>query len=132
MQIMLADAHRLMRKNIRNLIAKENDMTVIAEVEDERKLVDCALEKSPDILLLNVFTPRFDGLKVAKNIIKRAPKIRIIALSFYSDKRFVASVLNAGIKGYLTKDCIFEEMVYALRQVYRNNVYVSPNILNES
>jgi DNA-binding NarL/FixJ family response regulator len=72
--------------------------------------------------------PDLNGLEATRQILASNPKVKVIALSMHSAKRFVVEMLKAGSSGYLLKDCAFEELALAIHTVIANKVYVSPSI----
>jgi len=72
--------------------------------------------------------PDMNGIEATRQIIRPDSRIKVIALSVHSDKRFVIEMLNAGASGYLLKDCAFEELANAIRTVRSNRSYLSPAI----
>lgn len=126
--VLLADDHKIMRDGLRLLIEREPDMEVVGEAADGRRTVQLVRELSPDVVIMDVTMPHLNGLEATRQIVAEAPKVKVIALSMHSDRRFVAGMLRAGGSGYLLKDCAFEELVRAIRTVAANQTYLSPAI----
>ena len=126
--VLLADDHKIMRDGLRSLIEREPDMEVVGEAADGRRTVQLVRELSPDVVIMDVTMPHLNGLEATRQIVAEAPKVKVIALSMHSDRRFVAGMLRAGGSGYLLKDCAFEELVHAIRTVTANQAYLSPAI----
>jgi two-component system response regulator NreC len=127
-RVLLADDHKIVRQGIRGLIETQADMEVIAEAEDGRTTVKLAQEMSPNIVIMDVAMPRLNGIEATRQITKNNHAVKVLALSMYADRRFVAGMLSAGASGYLLKDCAFEELVEAIRSVAKNRIYLSPQI----
>ncbi len=127
-KILLADDHRIVREGLRALLETEADMEVIAEVEDGLALLGLVQEMLPDLIIMDVAMPDLNGIEATHQIIGRVPSIKVLALSMYSDRRFIIGMLSAGASGYLLKDCAFEELVQAIRVVAANRTYLSPGI----
>ena len=127
-RILLADDHKIMRQGLRSLLESEADMEVIAEAEDGLALLGLVQEMLPDIVIMDVAMPNLNGIEATRQIIGRAPGIKVLALSMYSDRRFITSMLSAGASGYLPKDCAFEELVQAIRAIAADQTYLSPRI----
>ncbi len=127
-RVLLVDDHRIVREGLRVLIETEADMEVIAEAEDGMALLGLVQEMFPDIVIMDVAMPNLNGIEATRQIIGRAPGVKVLALSMYSDRRFVIGMLSAGASGYLIKDCAFEELVQAIRIVAANRTYLSPGI----
>ena len=127
-KILLADDHKIMREGLRALIEKHSDMSVIGEADDGRTTVRLAHELLPDIVIMDISMPDMNGIEAARQIISQDSRIKVIALSVHSNKHFVSEMLNAGASGYLLKDCAFHELVNAVRAVFSNRSYLSPEI----
>jgi DNA-binding NarL/FixJ family response regulator len=127
-KILLADDHEIMREGLKSLLEKQGDITVIGEAEDGRTTVNLARELLPDIVIMDISMPDMNGIEATRQIIGRNSRVKIIALSVHSDKRFVVEMLNAGASAYLLKDCAFGELVRAVRAVIANHSYLSPEI----
>ena len=127
-RILLADDHRLVRQGLRSLIEKDCGMEVVAEAENGREAVRLAREEEPDVIIMDIDMPDLNGMEATRQVIAALPRVRVIALSMHSDKRFVRGMLEAGAAGFLLKDCAFEELDTAIRTVTANKPYLSPGI----
>jgi DNA-binding NarL/FixJ family response regulator len=117
-----------MREGLRALIEKQPDMEVVAEAENGRMAVQLARKLFPEVVVMDIGMPDLNGIEATRQILANNPKVKVIALSMHSAKRFVIEMLKAGSSGYLLKDCAFEELALAVRTVISNKVYVSPSI----
>jgi len=127
-KVLLADDHKIFRDGLRSLIEKEPEMEVVAEAENGRKAARLAEKLAPDVIIMDVSMPDMNGIEATRTITSATPDVKLIALSMHSDRRFVLGMLEAGAAGYLLKDCAFEELAGAIRQVARGNSYLSPKI----
>ena len=127
-KILLADDHKIMREGLRALIEKQGDIAVIGEADDGRTTVRLAQELLPDIVIMDINMPGMNGIEATRQIISRDSRTRVIALSVHSNKCFVSEMLNAGASGYLLKNCASHELVNAIRAVFSNRSYLSPEI----
>ena len=127
-RIIIADDHQIVRQGLKLLLEKESDMEVVGEAEDGRSTVTLARDLTPDIVLMGVKMPEMNGIEASHLILSELPDVKVIALSMYSDRRFVIDMLKAGAHGYLLKDCAFEELAQAIRLVMAKKTYLSPGI----
>lgn len=127
-RVLIADDHRIIRDGLKTMIEKEAGMEVIAEAENGRELIRLVQKHRPNIVITDVSMPDMNGTEATRKIMEGIPGIRVIALSMHSDRRYVLGMLEAGASGYLLKDCAFEELATAIRQVARGNTYLSPRI----
>ena len=127
-RIVMADDHRMFREGLRHLLEKEKDFAIVGEAENGRTAVKLAVELSPDIVLMDVNMKDLNGIEATRQIVAKAPSVKVIGLSMYSERQFVTEMLLAGVKGYLLKDAAIEELVLGIRHAMHKNVYLSPSI----
>jgi two-component system, NarL family, response regulator NreC len=127
-KILLADDHRLFRDGLHRLLDNSENMTVIAETSDGAETVTVAIEKKPDIILMDITMPVLNGIDAARRIVQENPRIKVIILSMHSDRRFVLEAFRAGALGYLLKDCAFDELTKAIKTVAEDQVYLDGSI----
>lgn len=127
-RVLVADDHGVVRKGVRFLLQQERDIEVIAEAEDGRDAVRIAIEKKPDVLIIDIAMPHLNGLDAAAQLAKAAPSTSVIILSMHSDEEFLIRALNAGARGYLLKDSAEPDLVRAVRSVVQGKTFFSPEI----
>ena len=127
-RILLADDHGIVREGLRSLLEKEADVEVVGEAEDGRVALNLVRELAPDIVVMDITMPNLNGIEATYEIVSELPKVKVIALSIHSHKRFVADMLKAGASGYILKECLFDEFVQAIRTVAGGGTYLSPRI----
>lgn len=118
-----------MRQGLRQLLAQQADFEVIAEAADGRAAVQLAAERAPDVVVMDLSMPGLNGIEATRQILLKAPRAKVIALSAHSDHRRVAETLKAGAMGYTLKDSAFEDLVVAIRTVCSGKLYLSPRLV---
>jgi len=126
LKIILADDHAIIREGLCSLLEKEPNIEVVAEAADGRIAVQLAKELSPDVVVMDISMPNLNGMEATRQIKNWAPRIKVVALSMHSDKRFVSEMLAAGASGYVLKNSAFKEMVQAINAVVGDGTYLSP------
>ncbi|MGA0610803.1 response regulator [Caldimonas sp. KR1-144] len=126
--VVLADDHRLVREALRAALAHVPQIHVVAEVGDGEAAVDCVRELRPGVVVLDIAMPGLNGIEAAARIRKACESTRIVALSAYSDKRFVTEMLRAGASAYVSKAAAGTELVGAIRAVAAGGSYLSPDV----
>ncbi|GBE34547.1 oxygen regulatory protein NreC [bacterium BMS3Bbin06] len=126
--MVLVDDHAIFREGLRCLIEKQPDIEVVGEAADGRKAIHVAKELRPDLVIMDVKMPVMNGIEATRQIVDKFSGVKVLALSMYSDTRFVLEMLRAGASGYLLKDSTFEELNRAIRTVVSNKIYLSPGI----
>lgn len=116
-RVILADDHPIVRDGIRNLLSDSIGIKIIGEAKDGQEAYQQVIEKLPDVLLLDMELPGLHGVDVTKKLIEEGVKVKILALSSYTDKGFISEMLALGASGYLIKDEIPKNIVAAIRGV---------------
>ncbi len=130
-QVLIADDHQLMRQGLRALLEKAKDIQVIAEARDGREAVDLAMQKTPDVVLMDIAMPIMDGLKATEQISSHKIKSRVLMLSMYSDETLVRQALRNGACGYLVKNGSRDDLVNAIRAVHEGNKYFGQGVAHD-
>lgn len=127
-RILIADDHPIVREGLRALIATEPGMSVVGEAKDGGEAVFKAHSLQPDVIILDLVMPRKDGLAVISEIIHDLPGARILVLTSFAQDELVFPALKAGAMGYLLKDASPQELLEAIRAVYRGESSLHPTI----
>jgi two-component system response regulator NreC len=127
-KIILAEDHKITREGLANMLKDQPGMEVVGEAGNGREAIQLAHEFAPDLVIMDVTMPGLNGIDATRIITSSSKNVRVIALSMYSDKQFVQGMMQAGASGYLLKDCAFDELVHAVRAVFKGDTYLSPGI----
>ena len=126
--IMLADDHPLLRQALRNVLEKQTDFEIIAEVSDGEEAVKLATELVPDVVIMDISMPKLNGLDATRQIKAKCPDVAILVLTVYDDSEHILGILEAGAAGYLTKSVFGEEVIHAVRGVVMGETVLSKAI----
>lgn len=127
-RVLLADDHSIVRAGLRRIVEDSEDMEVIAEASDGNEAIRRALEKKPDVAVIDVSMPGADGLEVLLQIKSRYPDMRVIILTMYEEEQYVIRAFEAGAMGYITKKSAPEQLTDAIRKVCSGSRYITPEI----
>ena len=116
-EILLVDDHQLFRDGIQHLLDQQVDLEVIGTAQDGRQAIDMVRKHSPQVVIMDVTMPNLNGIDATRRILQENSEIKIIALSMHTHSRFVDEMLKAGASGYLLKECAFDDLVRAIREV---------------
>lgn len=122
-QLIIADDHEVYRDGLKTLLDKSPDLQVIGEASNGMELVSLCHLKVPDVILTDIMMPVMDGVEATSVITKNFPSIRVIALSMFNQDNLILDMLNAGAMGYLIKNAHKDEILEAIKSVYRNTPY---------
>lgn len=126
--ILLVDDHPLFRKGLRLILEEQEDFRIVGEAEDGREAIDRVRALSPDVVVMDVTMPDFNGIDATRQIVSEAFSAKVVALSIHEETRFIEEMLKAGAAGYILKDSIPQDLVKGLRAVVKGDVYLSPAI----
>jgi NarL family two-component system response regulator LiaR len=127
-RILIADDHAIVREGLRWLITTEPGMELAGEAVDGEEVVWKAQSIRPDVILLDLVMPRKDGIEAIDEIKRRDPEARILVLTSFAEDEKVFSAIKAGALGYLIKDSSPQDLLQAIRDVYRGEPSMSPTI----
>ncbi|MFA5388399.1 MAG: response regulator transcription factor [Candidatus Omnitrophota bacterium] len=129
-EVVLADDHAIVRQGLGAVISQEHDIKVIAEASNGKEVVDIARNSSADIFIIDITMPVLNGLEASSQIMQISPENKVIILSMHDNRAFIERALGLGIKGYVLKDSAADEIIQAIRAVYKNEYFLSPRISN--
>jgi len=127
-QVLLADDHELVRQGLKLLLEREG-FRVVGEASDGQKAVQMVSQAHPDVAVLDIGMPILNGLDAAREIQKVSHKTKTILLTRHDEEQYVTAALRAGVKGYVLKDQAAKDLVFAIQQVSRGEIYLSPSIV---
>lgn len=130
-KIILVDDHELVRKGVGHILNNTNGMQVIAEVGNGTDAIKQVRALDPDIVLLDLKLPDISGLEVTEKLLRYNPDIKIIVLSAVKNDLYPFRLLEAGARGYLTKQCSPDELVSAVKTVHAGQRMISPAIAHQ-
>ncbi len=126
--VLLADDHILVRDALCYLLEAQGDIKIVATAADGVEAVEQAINRCPDIAVLDISMPRMDGIEAARQICEHCSRTKIVMLTIYHTEEHVRHALQAGASGYVLKDAAGQELVAAVRTLYEGGRYFSSNI----
>jgi len=126
--VLLVDDHTVVRQGLRALLKSEEDLEVVGEAENGRQAVMLARKSPPDVVVMDVAMPMLNGLEATRQILKNTPSTKVLVLTSYSDDDCVEQMMRAGATGFLMKQTAANDLLKAIREVYRGNSFFSPAI----
>ena len=127
-RILIADDHEVVRKGLRALLEAQPGWKVIAEAIDGREAVEKAKDMHPDVAIVDIGMPCLNGLEATRQIVKKAPRTRVLVLTMHDTNPLIQQVVKAGARGYLFKSMAPERMFQVIRKVHTGKTHVPTEI----
>jgi DNA-binding NarL/FixJ family response regulator len=127
-KIMIVDDQRLMREGLKTILDLEQDLTVVELAENGRDALDKMADAKPDVILMDIRMPVMGGVQCTRMIKQQYPGAKIIVLTTFDDDEYIIEALKSGAAGYILKDLPSEKLVGAIRDAYKGNSIMQPEI----
>jgi two-component system response regulator NreC len=128
---MLTDDHTLFRQGIRTLLDAESDIEIVGEAANGTESVDKIGPLRPDIVLMDIGMPGLSSFEAARQIKKIRPETKVLFLTMYDDEDYLVECMEVGGSGYVLKDSPTQQLLLAIRDIYRGGSYLSPKMLSQ-
>ena len=125
---MIIDDHTLIRETWCSLLATVENFKIVAQSGDGNLAIELAKETRPDIVLLDINMLPLDGAKVLGMIRKLSPASKIIIVSMHAEPAYAKKMLRLGAKGYVSKTSTREELIDAINEVLKGNIYICKEV----
>jgi DNA-binding NarL/FixJ family response regulator len=131
-KLLLADDEELFRKGISFLLQRQENIEILYEANNGNEVIEYLKSNSihPDIILMDLKMPLLNGVETTKLIYKDFPSIKIIALTSYNTKSFIANMIEIGAASYIVKNSSPEDMITTIWQVIDKGFYYNDEVLN--
>ncbi len=126
--ILLADDHEVVRKGLRALLETQPGWKVIAEATDGREAVDKAQSMHPDVAIVDIGMPSLNGLEATRQIVKKAPRTRVLVLTMHDTNPLIQQVVKAGARGYVLKSDVASDLVSAVDALTRDQTFFTSKV----
>lgn len=130
-EILVVDDHPLFRQGVVNSLDMVPDFKVVGETSSGEDALALACKLMPDVVLLDVSMPGWNGIETAEKIALACPATAIVMLTAADDKDRLLAALKAGARGYVLKGVSAKELADVVRSACAGDVYVSPSIAAE-
>lgn len=126
--LLLADDHMVVTEGIKLLLKDVSDIQCTAEARNGQQALDILENQSIEVALMDIEMPVMDGIKCTELITQRFPDVKVVAISIYADYPHVQSMIKAGAKGYLLKNCGKQELEQCIRKVHAGGTFFSDDL----
>jgi DNA-binding NarL/FixJ family response regulator len=124
----IAEDHRMVREGIRILLEKAGDIEIVGEASNGQEAILMTRKLSPDVLIMDIMMPIMNGIQAVENIRDLNLPVHVLLLSMYSDAGLVYQALQYGVKGYVLKSSVSDELILAVRALSNGDTYLSSPI----
>ncbi|MBV0882167.1 response regulator transcription factor [Noviherbaspirillum sp. L7-7A] len=128
LRVLVVDDHPLFRQGVVSSLNAEPDMAVIGETASGEQALAMAQDMLPDVMLLDISLPGWDGLMTAEKVTAACPATVVLMLTMWDDKDKLLAALKAGARGYVLKGTSASELAQIVRNAANGEVYVSPSL----
>ncbi|HXK05487.1 MAG TPA: response regulator transcription factor [Verrucomicrobiae bacterium] len=129
-RVLLTDDHTLFRQGVRTLLAAEPDFEVVGEAANASDAVWLAEQLRPDVVLMDIGMTGMSSFEATRLIHKQRPETKVVFLSMYDDEDYLSECVEMGASGYILKESPADQLLTAVREVYRGGNYLSPRLLS--
>lgn len=126
-RVAIVDDHTLLRSGLRLLLAREEDIQLVAEGETGEEALRIVQEHHPDVLILDLTMPRMDGVSCLR-LLPAETSTRVLILTMHEDEEHLRECLRLGAAGFLSKSVADTELIHAIRAVASGRRYVDPTL----
>lgn len=127
----LIDDQMLIREGIKMLLSLDSEIEIIGEGENGLDAIKLVRSLSPDLVLMDIRMPLMDGAEATKEIKRINTDTKILILTTFDDKEYIFNSLANGANGYLLKDSKSEELISAIKTVYKGNLLIQSEVANK-
>jgi DNA-binding NarL/FixJ family response regulator len=127
-RVLVADDQPVVRDGLALLLGLIEDVEIVATAADGAEAVERARAEQPDVVLMDLRMPRLEGAAATRQILEALPGTRVLILTTYADDDFLFPALQAGARGYLTKDASAEEIEHAIRALVAGRTHLDPSV----
>lgn len=134
LKVLLADDHETILEGMKSLLENVGGVKVIGEAHDGLQAIHLARRLHPDLIIMDIVMPHLSGVDATRIIVSEKPKTKVISFSMHTEHSCITNMLQAGAKGYLFKEYMFdnaamlEELKQAIKAISKDRIYISKEI----
>jgi DNA-binding NarL/FixJ family response regulator len=127
-RVAIIDDHAVVRAGLREFFSEHEDLRVTCEAANGREIVDMLQRDDVDVVVMDLSMPDMGGVDTLAAIRARSSDLPVLVLSGFPETHYAPALLRQGASGYLNKECDPQEIVDAIRTVFRGRKYITPAV----
>lgn len=127
-RLLLVDDHAVVRSGLKMLLSGHEEMEIVGEAGSAAEAMLEAERTNPDVILMDIGLPDKTGIEATRDIKKKFPDVKIVALTIHEDEEYFFQMLDAGASGYVPKRAAPDELITAIRAAAAGEVYLYPSM----
>jgi len=127
-RVLIVDDHAILRMGLASLLSSKSEIEVVGDASDGPSGIRKALKLKPDVVIMDLMMPGMDGIEATKELLAKAPEIKILILTTFGTSNGINNALEAGAMGAVMKNCDFSELADAIRAVASGKRYVAADV----
>ena len=129
-RVIIADDHQMLLDGLSSFLGNERDIEVVGVTTDGRAVHELFASLRPDVVVMGVCMPGMNGIEATRRLVSEYPKVRVVALSAFSQKQHVLEMLTAGASAYIIKENPGSELICALHAVIKGQKYLCMDVVD--
>lgn len=126
--IVIADDHKMVREGLVQLLEFDSDIKVIGESSDGEECLELLKTVSPDVLLLDINMPKYNGIQVLEKLKESKSKLKVLILTIHNEVEYLVKAVDIGVNGYVLKDSDSNDLKKAIYAVHNGESYIQPSL----
>jgi len=127
-RVLIADDHGLFRFGLKAALRSAGSFEIVGEADTGERVVSMASEVKPEIVLMDIKMPGFNGIEATRRILEADPNVGVVVVTMFEDDDSVFAAMRAGARGYVLKESNAEEMIRVIRAVAEGEAHFGPEI----
>lgn len=127
-KVAIVDDHPAVRHAWNLFLSTDESLKIVGVFSSGDEMIEKLAEVNPDIILMDINMPGMSGIEATKRIMVLDPHVKVIAISTHTSSVYKSGMMNAGAKGFVSKYAVSEQLLQAIKEVYKGNIYIGEDI----
>jgi DNA-binding NarL/FixJ family response regulator len=127
-KVLIADDHQMFIDGLRSLLEGSVDISVVGEACNGQRVIEICEREAVDIVIMDINMPEMDGIQATRELLRKHPNIKVLGLSMFNDREYIADILKAGARGYILKNTGKETLLNAIRSLQSGGNFLAEEV----